>query len=37
MNDSHVNYRISSVLEYGKTCVKRPLKNRLNKDLNNNW
>ena len=22
---------------YSKTCVKRPLKNRQNKDLNNNW
>ena len=22
---------------YCKTCVKRPLKNRQNKDLNNNW
>ena len=23
--------------KYSKTCVKRPLKNRQNKDLNNNW
>ena len=22
---------------YSKTCVKRPLKNRQNKDLNNKW
>ena len=22
---------------YNKTCVKRPLKNRQNKDHNNNW
>ena len=23
--------------EYSKTCVKRPLKNRQNKDLNDKW
>ena len=22
---------------YSKTCVKQPLKNRQNKDLDNNW
>ena len=24
-------------LKYSKTCVKRPLKNRQNKDLNEKW
>ena len=26
-----------SVGRYNKTCVKRPLKNRQNKDLNDRW
>ena len=27
----------TSVGKFSKTCVKRPIKNRQNKDINNNW
>ena len=27
----------SATFRYSKTCVKRPLKNRQNKELNYNW
>ena len=28
---------LSGVGKYSKTCIKRPLKNRQNKDLNDKW
>ena len=28
---------IMNLFNYSKTCVKRPLKNRQNKDLNDKW
>ena len=31
------NIKHMKIKTYSKTCVKRPLKNRQNKDLNNNW
>ena len=34
-SDSDLAYREHAV--YSKTGAKRPLKNRQNKDLNNNW
>ena len=30
-------FSISYVFHYSKTCLKRPLKNRQSKDLNDKW
>ena len=33
----HLKDRNGNVIIYSKTCVKRPLKNRQNKDLDDKW